>query len=52
MNKKYKCKDCDWIGTEKELEYDTTETCFGDDKIEMCPVCSSYNIIILSNEVG
>lgn len=38
------CNNCSWQGSESELEYDETETCFGDDKIEMCPKCGSYKV--------
>ena len=44
MDKKYKCKNCNWQGTLDELEYDSVDTCFGDDEIEMCPKCGSYEI--------
>lgn len=45
--KKYKCNNCTWQGIEQELEYDITDTCFGDDKIEMCPKCGSYEVALL-----
>lgn len=31
----YQCKDCNWKGSEEELDWDSVETCFGDDKVEM-----------------
>lgn len=43
-NKTYKCNNCEWKGSESELEHDTVDTCFGDDKIEMCPQCGSYEV--------
>lgn len=46
MNKRYICKQCKWKGSEKELTYDAVETCFGDDEIEMCPECGSYEVHI------
>ena len=42
--KNYKCHDCKWIGNEEALDWDTTETCMGLDKVEMCPECGSLNI--------
>ena len=44
MDKKYTCKNCGWQGSLDELEYDKVDTCFGDDEIEMCPKCGSYEI--------
>ncbi len=44
MNTKYKCKNCNWEGSFEELEHDTVDTCLGDDKIDMCPKCGSYEI--------
>jgi len=51
MGEKYECSECKWKGLEVELEYDETETCFGTDKIDMCPVCGSYEVkrIFVSN---
>ncbi|MFD1293766.1 hypothetical protein ACFQ5N_07965 [Lutibacter holmesii] len=46
----YKCGGCNWKGTEKELEFDATETCFGSDKIEICPKCGSYFIQLVHNK--
>lgn len=40
----YKCKQCNWTGLAIALEYDTIDTCMGDDKIEMCPKCGSYEV--------
>jgi len=50
MIKKYTCLACSWTGLENELEYDVLDTCFGDDKVEMCPQCGSYEIRPLLNE--
>jgi predicted RNA-binding Zn-ribbon protein involved in translation (DUF1610 family) len=47
MNMKYKCGDCSWQGKEDELKYDVSETCFGSDKIEICPKCGSYYIKLI-----
>lgn len=44
MDKIHECKACQWQGKESELEFDETETCFGTEKIEMCPSCGSYEI--------
>lgn len=41
----YYCKDCDWKGHEKELVYDNVDTCMGNDQVETCPRCGSYNIV-------
>jgi hypothetical protein len=43
--KQLKCKQCNWQGSEDELEYDIVETCMGNDKIEICPQCSSMEVI-------
>jgi hypothetical protein len=45
--KNYKCLNCQWHGLETELGFDTVETCFGPDKIDMCPHCGSYDVNIL-----
>jgi len=47
MEDTYLCKKCGWQGSAAELEYDETETCFGTDKIEMCPQCGSYEVILV-----
>lgn len=44
MNKNYKCKKCNWEGGFSQLEFDEVEGCFGDDTIEMCPNCGSYEV--------
>lgn len=41
----YKCNECNWIGPEEELDYDEVESCFGNDKLEICPVCGSMNVV-------
>jgi hypothetical protein len=49
----YLCKNCNWQGNETELEYETVEGCFGDDKIEVCPTCGSMNVLLnLKSETG
>lgn len=45
MNQYYKCKQCQWIGSSEELEFDKIETCMGEDDIEMCPKCGSYEVV-------
>ena len=45
MTNFYKCKQCVWEGSSEELEYDKVETCMGDDDIEMCPKCGSYEVV-------
>lgn len=45
--KKYKCKNCNWVGSENEISYDEVETCFGDDKLEMCPKCGSISVFLM-----
>jgi len=44
--KKYKCKNCNWVGTEQELVYDSVEGCFGTDEIEICPKCGSFEVFV------
>ena len=46
----YQCKKCGWVGEESELEYDSADTCFGDDKTEMCPKCGSVEVILKKEE--
>jgi len=47
----YKCKVCNWHGQQHELEYDIIESCFGSDKVEVCPDCGSYEVIkVVDNE--
>lgn len=43
-DKNYQCKQCHWIGLELALDFDTIDTCMGDDKVEMCPHCGSYEV--------
>jgi hypothetical protein len=43
----YKCKTCNWQGTETELDYDITETCSGPEKIEVCPKCGSMEVNVV-----
>ena len=45
----YICNECGWKGVEEELELDNVESCMGDDKIEICPVCGSMNIVQQKN---
>lgn len=50
-NKHYYCKQCNWTGLEENLDEDKVETCFGDDSIEICPICGSTNVFpILQKE--
>ncbi|MDA3927960.1 MAG: hypothetical protein PF541_03320 [Prolixibacteraceae bacterium] len=44
MEKKYRCKDCNWVGSEEELEHEEVESCMGNDEIEICPKCGSMNV--------
>jgi hypothetical protein len=44
-NKIYKCHSCNWIGLSNDVDWDTTETCMGSDKIEMCPICGSLHVV-------
>ncbi len=48
----YSCKKCQWTGSEKELEYDDVDTCGGNDKIEMCPNCGSYEVKIVNDSTN
>lgn len=49
---RYKCNECKWEGFESELDYDSVETCFGDDKVEMCPKCGSYEVKKIAKDSG
>lgn len=42
----YSCKKCSWQGPEEKLDYDDVDTCGGNDKIEMCPECGSYEVVV------
>ena len=44
IKQRYMCEDCNWIGSEDELDFDKVESCMGDDKIEICPACWSFNV--------
>ena len=50
MAEKYRCSDCGWQGTEKELEYDQVESCMGDMDIEICPKCGSMDLKKMQNQ--
>jgi hypothetical protein len=43
----YLCKNCEWTGSENEIEYETIEGCFGDDKLEICPRCGSEKVFVV-----
>lgn len=47
----YQCKKCGWEGKESELEYDSVDTCFGEDKVEMCPICGDMEVTLKRKEV-
>jgi len=42
---KLQCKQCKWQGNSDELNWDTVETCMGEDKIEICPECGSMEVL-------
>jgi predicted nucleic-acid-binding Zn-ribbon protein len=42
---KYLCKNCGWTGHYSELESEKTESCMGNDTIEVCPKCGSMNVL-------
>jgi len=44
----FQCKKCGWTGNSDEVNWDTVETCMGDDKIEICPVCGSMEVYIVN----
>jgi NAD-dependent SIR2 family protein deacetylase len=45
MDKKLlKCSNCNWIGAKEEVQWDTVETCMGNDLIEVCPKCGSMEV--------
>ncbi len=48
----YICKKCEWTGTHNQLEYDDVDTCGGNDKVEMCPSCGSYEVILDKNSTS
>jgi hypothetical protein len=43
----YKCRQCDWKGEENELDYETTDGCFGNDTLEICPECGSEEVFVV-----
>ena len=45
MNDIMRCKNCDWSGSHDQLDSDKIDTCLGNDTIEMCPSCGSYEIV-------
>lgn len=38
------CTECQWQGSKQEVEWEIVETCMGNDKIEICPICGGFNI--------
>lgn len=38
------CKKCYWQGDIEEIQWEIVETCMGNDKIETCPICGSFEI--------
>lgn len=46
----YMCNKCNWKGAGEELDFDSTDTCFGEDKIEVCPKCGSMEIYSLGSK--
>jgi rubredoxin len=44
MKQKYRCKDCKWIGTREELDYQEIESCMNIAQVEACPSCGSMFI--------
>jgi len=46
----YKCKRCNWQGTEKELESELVDTCIGDEPVYLCPYCGSYEVVRISDD--
>jgi hypothetical protein len=44
----YICMQCHWKGKYQELDWDTVDTCMGNDKVEICPQCGSMELIIQS----
>lgn len=47
QSKKCHCRKCDWEGNQDQLDKDFVETCFGNDEIETCPNCGSYEVFII-----
>jgi len=47
----YKCKRCDWKGTEKDLDSELVDTCLGDEPVYICPRCGSYEVEKVKPEV-
>ena len=46
----YRCKRCDWKGTEKDLDSELVDTCMGDEPIYICPKCGSYEVVMTKDE--
>jgi hypothetical protein len=40
----FKCMKCGWQGAADKLDWDTVETCMGNDKMEVCPICGSMEV--------
>jgi rubrerythrin len=43
----FKCMKCGWQGAADKLDWDTVETCMGNDKMEVCPICGSMEVFTL-----
>lgn len=39
-----KCKQCNWQGSDEEVDWEEVETCSGADKTEVCPSCGSIEV--------
>lgn len=46
----FKCRNCNWQGSAQELDNEPVESCMGDDTIEVCPRCGSYDFVSVSTE--
>ena len=44
------CERCKWIGNIKDVDWYMVETCTGPEKVEMCPKCSSLDIVVQSDK--
>jgi len=39
-----KCKQCNWQGSNEEVDWEVIESCSGTDKTEVCPSCGSMEV--------
>jgi NAD-dependent SIR2 family protein deacetylase len=47
----YRCKRCNWNGTDKDMDSELVDTCMGDEPIYICPKCGSYEVVMVKPDM-